>query len=210
MFPIGMKKLLIQLLICAMLFALIVSCEQENTPEPDTSYFVHKPELLGEGVELFDCDKWLRVPKGYSPAPDSVLELLQATFAAIKEKMFESTMTHCFLDTINQSGLLITRLHNFHLGPDTIEFLSNYRGILQNRYGSGGIIEGEEFIDSVFVKYFAVTDRSIARVQVLCLTGKGDAVELNYFIPDSMYGRKLPMIKSSVSTIKALPRDDDC
>ncbi|MEZ5359371.1 MAG: hypothetical protein R3F48_11135 [Candidatus Zixiibacteriota bacterium] len=188
------------------------SCTQENgISVAHDAYFVYNSAYLGNGIELTACDKWFRLPKGYSPAPDSILQMLQASLNNFKDRMFEIEMTHCFLDTMTQSGILVTQIKDFTLGSDTTAFFENYSQVLDNLYGHAGVIDGSEVVnDSVLIRYFIVTDRRIARFQAICLTNRFDGVELNFFMPDSLYQSKLAIIRSSLSTLKALPRPDGC
>lgn len=186
----------------------IAACgDSDNRGDNPSSYFSYNPDYVAEGVELTACDKWFQIPKGFTIASDTILGLLQSALDTTQERVFDVEMTHCFLDTMTQSGLLITRIKDLTLNGDTAGFFSSYRQVLQTLYGQSGFIEGGEMIgDSIFVMHFSVSDGVIARIQAVCLSPQSDAVELNYFLPDSLYQSRLPAIKSSISSIKIMPR----
>ena len=166
--------------------------------------FKSNPELLSEECELTQAGKWFCPPIGFEPAPDSILILLQQTLSATNDNNENVTMTHVFFDTLQQAGLLLTQIHGLTLETDTALFLENYLLSLNRLYSETGVQDSSAISDSLVIRYYSVSDGTIARFQAVCMTHQEDAVEFNFFCPDAKFAELLPRFKSSLGTLKIL------
>lgn len=183
----------------AVAIVMTVSCTSTNSPK---SLPAGIDSLLAAEIYLEEAGLGLRLPTVYAAASDSILSLIQESFAQNTTGREGLKLTDFYMDTINtESGILVTRIDEMNLSADTARFFNGYREILYGLYGEEYVQEKNFTADSIFVKYFQVSDGQIARLQALCLSPDGPASEIIFFAPESVMGQNANIIEASLATI---------
>lgn len=181
----------------------ITGCEQSAQSETRQLLpFSQVDSLIGENFSISGTGKTINPPKGFVQPNDSIVNVIRQTMISEQGYGEGLTLVNCFLDTVNQAGLLITKIDNTNLAGDTAIFINNYRETLNGLYGAENITEASGWIGSIFVKNFVTSDGNIARFYALCFDTSDAALELNYFLPESQLASIIESVHSSVASIK--------
>ncbi|MEE9443621.1 MAG: hypothetical protein V3V99_13230 [candidate division Zixibacteria bacterium] len=158
--------------------------------------------LIGDSYEIGQTGKSIKPPIGFVQPVDSIIDLIRNTM--INEQGYGEglTLVNCFLDTINQAGLLITKIDGVNLMGDTAAFINKYRETLHGLYGAENITEASGWLGLIFIKNFVTSDGNIARFYAICLDSTEAALELSYFIPENQIASIIESVHSSVASIK--------
>lgn len=207
-----MKKKISIIAVAALLsitvgLCLLDGCARQNeakTPASGKSGFAVDNALIGPLFNIAGTDKSIQPPVNFSPAPDTVLQMLQRNFEQGKGTAEGVRLVQCFMDTIHLSGLLVTTIEGLNLASDTIQFMNWYRQSLVDHYGAPNIHEGNSRVDDIVVRSFLASDSAGFRYQFLCISPLGNAVELNFFGPRNFYSQLARSFESSVGSIKTI------
>ncbi len=164
--------------------------------------FVPVDSLLGERYAIPKTDKQFRPPIGFEAASDTILDMLRAQLARNLGDQKGVEMVQCYLDTIHTAGLMISTIEGINFGVDTTGFLERYRAKLHEIFNGRSIDEDNFWSSGVLIKRFFVTDSILVRVQLICLSDQGNAVELTYFTPREQYPDLVTLFESSIGSIE--------
>ena len=100
------------------------------------------------------------------------------------------------------AGMMISTVEGINFKVDTTGFLDRYRQKLYQLFGQENISEDDFWTGGVLAKRFFVSGSVIVRIQLLCMSNDGNAVELIYFIPREQYPVLVDHFNASIGSIQ--------
>jgi hypothetical protein len=188
-------------------FALIssgCSSSSSNKHQEQQLSFDVIDSLLGPEYEVPSAEKSFRPATGFLPIPDSLFEILRERFAKEIGTKRRIDFIQFFFDQQHSAGLIVSTVQSLNLQTDTTEFLQNYYHSLVDMYGSEHVKAGDYWVDSIFVKNYLVMDSLHVRFHLLCLSAEGNALALEYVVPNQSYPDVVKSLESSIGTLKPI------
>lgn len=205
-----MPRRLLILLIIAVCLSGVISGGCDNAKETASfKTFAVEDSLLGAAWRIGETDKIMRIPAGFVPAPDSVLQLLQATVMEQFGTGHNLELQQCFINNVNMAGLLVAKIGGFVLLSDTARFFASYRESLYDVYGREQITEDNYLIDSIVIKKFFINGETTVHAQMIALSESGDAIEFDFFCPRPNYSHLAAIIDAATGSLRVSPQSDE-
>ncbi len=204
----------------ALILAIGLTCGAlsgcDRTPResegPEELSFVVVDSLLGPELVIERANKALRPPAGFLAVPDSLLIALRKSgFAALQDQLASRSRStrdvefvSAFLDSARRAGLVISVLRGVTSNDE--EYAEAYEEALREVNGDSGVRSGDYVVNDVYVRNFLVSDASLIRFQLLCVSEEDAALELVYFASRSSYPSLVRAFESSIGTIRVVER----
>ena len=187
---------------------LVVGCGEKDKQQSEQVSQANETgkvvdSLLDEQFMLESAKLSLRIPVGFNHVSDSFFQALQAYFLKQGGEDNRVHLEKFYINKPTGSGVVIFSVDSLNLATDTAEFFHNYGQSLALTYGGTAKVGvSEQRINDVLVKGYTVSDSVTVRHQFLCIPETGSTMELHYVFTKPYYTKLLPLMKSSLYTLK--------
>lgn len=183
---------------------IIPGCDRspERAEQAERLSFTVTDSLLGAKLAVPQANKVLRVPAGFEPLSDALLDSLRGIQTEIADGGSNVELVTALLDPAHGGGLTASVIPGVSLGDD--EYVERYERALRDVESRSNVRSGTYVVNDVLVKNYLVSDSTQVRFQLLCLSEGDAALELVYFAPRRSYPTMVKAFESSIGTIRVL------
>ncbi len=191
------------ILVIVIVMLLSPGCDKpkENLYGVERLSFDVVDSLIGTAFMVEKANKAVCPPIDCIPIADSLLDLLKQRQKLAAADFGEIEMAQMFVDSTNNFGLIVSEVSGLLLMEDTSVFIDKYTEALYKHYGKDNVKTGNYVVNDILVNNYLVTGDQYIRFQLLCMSEKSPALELQYFASKENYPALIKKIESSIGTV---------